>query len=63
MSNHQKRLQSIIDNWINGNFYDMARLIDDYGTYNLIGDIQELALLDQQQTLNMIKIYFRKIAK
>jgi len=60
MSEHENRLQSIIDNWINGNYGDMVNLINEYGTYNLISDIQELSLLDDSQLLNLINIYFRR---
>jgi len=60
MSEHENRLQSIIDNWINGNYSDMVTLINEYGTYNLVGDIQEIGLLDDGQLLNLINIYFRR---
>jgi len=60
MSEHENSLQSIINNWTNGNYGDMVNLINEYGTYNLINDIQELGLLDNNQILNMINIYFRR---
>ena len=60
MSEHENSLQSIINNWTNGNYGDMVNLINEYGTYTLINDIQELGLLDNNQILNMINIYFRR---
>ena len=58
MSDHENRLQSIIDNWINGNFGDLVNLINEYGTYDLISDLK--GLLDDSQILNMINIYFKR---